>query len=183
MGTTDVLLIITIVLLVAATEMNLSGGKNGRCKAQHPTYVPRPSGKSECYNPFAEIERKEEMFTSGVDHEDNEIDELVNHPRKRGVVPTIKQPQHTKNLWKAEKTDPGYDDHGRRHSHFSSDLLTPYRDQYELLGVKSSNRTVKPPQMGSSVFENFAIHQSSDRVDSDNPLENERNPTIQRMLV
>lgn len=182
MGTTDVLLVVTIVLLLGVTGLNVNSGRQGRCPKPCPTYIPRPCEGFD--NPFAEIERKEDMFIShGNEYDADDIDEMTNHPRGRGLVPEIRQPQHTKNLWKSAYTQPNPDEMGRRHTYFSSDLLTPYRDQYSLLKVNPYNKEVKPPIMGSSIFEDFAVHPFEDDVRYDNPLDNERDPTIYRNLV
>ena len=177
--TTDVLLIVTVILLICATGINMKGGTR-TCPVPCPTYIPRPCGSSG----FTSV-RSDEGYVSGMTYDDDftDVDELTNHTRGRGLVPRVEQPQHTKNLWKAFSSQPDYDFLGRRHTYFSSDLLTPYKDQNKLRSVDPYLREVKPAPMGSSLFEDFAVHPYTDEIESDNPLENERNPTIKKMLM
>jgi hypothetical protein len=83
----------------------------------------------------------------------NEIDEMRNHVFFQVAKPNFKQPQHTKNLWKSAYSQPITDDVGRRHSSFSSDLLTPFYNQYKMKRIGETNREVKPAAMKKMVFE------------------------------
>lgn len=189
MTTTDVLLVVTIVLLLAATGINMKEGTR-TCPVPCPTYLPRPcgSGFQGNYNPMASVESKEN-FVAGMTWddtyiEDNDVDEMRDHPRGRGLVPkSIYQKNNTENYWKVLTSQPGADDLGRRHTMFSSDLMTPYKNQHDLRKVNPYLREVKAAPVGSTLFEKFSVHPYEDYKESSNPLENERNPTIKRMLV
>lgn len=179
MATTDVLLIVTIILLICATAINMKGGSR-TYPVPYPKYIPRSCDGNSGFNNILSDGR----FVSGMtwDEDASDVDEMTNHPRGRGLVPRVEQPQHTKNLWKSFPTQPDCDFLGRRHTHFSSDLLTPYKDQFKLMSVDPHLKEVKPAPIGYSVFEKFSTPSHSDDVEADNPLDNEKNPTIRKML-
>jgi hypothetical protein len=176
MTTTDVLLVVTIVLLLTATGINMKGGTR-TCPVTCPTYLPRPcsSDFQGHYDPMYSTESQENFAASmtldGTYIEDNDVDEMRDHPKSRGLVPkSINQKNNTKNYWKVRTSQPGADDLGRRHSKFSSDLTTPYKNQHDLRKVNPQLREVKPAPVGSTIFEKFSTHPYEDSQEYSHPL-------------
>jgi hypothetical protein len=177
MTTTDVLLLVTIALLLAATSINMSGGKM-KDPTACPTYIPRRCGSSfkGHMNPMDSVESKENFVADKAWDdwyiEDNDVDEMRDHPKSRGIVPKSNyQKNNTQNYWKARASQPGVDDLGRRHTTFSSDLVTPFKNQHYLRKVNPELREVKPATVGSTIFEKFAVHPYEEYTESSNPLE------------
>jgi hypothetical protein len=190
MTTTDVLLVVTIVLLLTATGINMKGGTK-KYPVSCTKYLPRPcsSDFQGNYDPTASIKSQENFAASmnwdGTYIEDNDVDELRDHPKGRGLVPkSIHQKNNTQNYWKVRTSQPGADDLGRRHTRFSSDLMTPYKNQHDLRKVNPQLREVKPAPVGSTVFEKFSVHPYEDSQEYNNPLENEKiPPSMDRVFV
>lgn len=190
MTTTDVLLVVTIMLLFAATGINMKGGSK-TCQAPCSDYRSRKceSGFQGNYNPMASIESKENfisgMFLENEYLEDNDVDEMRDHPKGRGLVPkSIYQKNNTENYWKVQSSQPYVDDLGRRHTRFSSDLMTPYKNQHKLRNVDPGLKEVKPALIGSTVFEKFSdIPYEDSQIESSNPLEFKKILINKRMLV
>lgn len=182
MQTTDVLLVLTILLLLCATGVNMRSGSQ-TYPVPCTTYVPRPCdsgfighGTGSADNFAGDNPLEYEGFS-------HDVDEMVNHPQSRGLVPKVNQPHHTKNLWKSNHTQPGYDFLGRRHTWSSSDLLTPHKDQHTLNKVNPYYKEAKFPGMGSTLFEDLSVHPYTNELDSNLSPESEKNPTIQKMLL
>lgn len=144
MATTDVLLIITIMLLVCVTVVNVRKSCGADVRARRLC--------DQFKNPYG---YPEDSFIDGVHDKPDALEEMTNHPAKRGLVPRIKQPQHTENMWKSAYSQAEADDRGVRNTTFSSDLLTPYRNEYKLRSVNPKHIEVRHPNADDTVWEPF----------------------------
>lgn len=143
MSTTDVMLVITIMLLLSMTAMNIHRSRLIDQVNENPC-----DGFS---GPFSAIENRE-TFIGGYDQIDP-LEEMTNHPKSRGTVPQSTQPQHTANLWKSSYSQAEADDSGMRNTSFSSDLLTPYRNEYKLRSANPESIEVRAPHAGDTIWE------------------------------
>ena len=143
MATTDALLLIAIMLLISMTVITITRPR---------AYTPPCDAFG---NRLLSGITKREMFLGGSHDQPDSLEEITLEPMSRGLIPRAKQPQHTSNLWKSDLSQPAADDRGMRHTYFSSDLLTPYKNQHELLSVNPEYRPVKAPHVGDTVVELF----------------------------
>lgn len=175
MNTTDVLLVVTIVLLLVATGVSINGEPH-KYSEKYPVYN-RHSCNHSCRGKhnlndvdykkdFAKIKCLDDSYI-----EDNDVDEMCSHPKSRGLAPkSIYTKNNTQNYWKTQASQPDADDLGRYHTSFSSDLVTPYKNQHSLLGVNPDMMEVKHSPFGSTIFEKSSVEIYGE---SDNPLDNE----------
>jgi hypothetical protein len=164
MTTTDVLLVVTIVLLLAATGINMKGDLRQQ-PYHYPEYLPGSCESSFQRNSSPVYSnRNKENYVASVAWDDtyvenNDVDEIREHTKSRGLVPKSNyQKNNTKNYWKSYFSQPVVDNITRSNDMYSSDLMTPYRNQHKLRKVNPSLRKVKAPVVGSTLFEKVSVY-------------------------
>ena len=147
MEITDALFLIAIMLLISMTVITV-----------HRSCAPRRARRMcDGFGNLLGGITQREAFLGGSHDQPDALEEVVLDTTSRGLVPRAVQPQHTANLWKSDFSQPKTDDQGMRHTSFSSDLLTPYKDQYKLLEVDPEYKPVRAPHVRDTVWEPLGV--------------------------
>lgn len=151
MKTQYILVIILVLLLILAVKCDADKDTTETNETIYKESKPGTDSK------LLEEDKKtviENFINDEIDNE-TDLDEVVYHPKSRGLIPDLKQPQHTKNLWKTDLSHPKLDSFGVSTSKFSSDLLTPLKNQFTLNKVNPNYKLDKSSKMEKMTFEDF----------------------------